>query len=93
MKPTSSHLEGKTLEGVGFGVSNRDVFSASRFGLALAQSLAALYPGKIKFDANLKLIGSAATIDALNRRADPQEASGLGLEDFLKIREKFLSYR
>jgi uncharacterized protein YbbC (DUF1343 family) len=92
MKPTSSHLQGKTLEGVGFGISNREVFSASRFGLALAQALAALYPGKINFSSNLKLI-DAATIDALSRGADPQEASIAGLEDFLKIRQNFLLYQ
>ncbi|HXJ40299.1 MAG TPA: exo-beta-N-acetylmuramidase NamZ domain-containing protein, partial [Bryobacteraceae bacterium] len=55
MHPASSHLAGKTIEGIGFVVTNRDIFSASRLGLELAASLAALYPGKIDFDANTKL--------------------------------------
>jgi uncharacterized protein YbbC (DUF1343 family)/CubicO group peptidase (beta-lactamase class C family) len=93
MKPTSSHLAGKTVEGVGFVITNREAFSASRFGLELATALATLYPGKIDFKTNWKLIGNDATINALTRNSDPQEVANKGLDDFLRLREKYLIYR
>ena len=37
--PASSHFKGKTVEGIGFDVTNRDVFSSSRLGLELAAAL------------------------------------------------------
>ena len=38
--PTSSNFSGKTIQGVHFIVTNRDVFSSSRLGLELAAALA-----------------------------------------------------
>ena len=93
MKPTSSHLAGKTIEGVGFVLTNRDTFAAGRFGLELASAMAGLYPGKIDFSANWKLIGNAGVIEALKAGSDTQEAGSRGLADFLKVREKYLLYR
>lgn len=55
--------------------------------------MAGLYPGKIDFNANWKLIGNAAVIDALKAGSDAQEAGSRGLADFLKVREKYLLYR
>ncbi len=94
MKPTSSHLAGKTIEGVGFVLTNRDTFEAGRFGLELASAMAALYPGKLDFSVNWKLIGNGAVMEALTKGSiTAQEAGRHGLDDFLQLREKYLLYR
>ena len=93
LKPTSSHLSGKLIEGVGFTLTNRDAFNAGRFGLEVANALAQLYPKKLDFSVNWKLIGNAAVIEALGKGSDAQEAGRKGMDDFLKLREKYLLYR
>jgi uncharacterized protein YbbC (DUF1343 family) len=64
-------LAGKDLEGVRFRVTDRNQFNATGFGLELAYALQKLYPGKIDFEANAKLIGNRAVLDALKSGAEP----------------------
>jgi len=91
--PTASNFAGKMIEGIGFVVTDRSVFSSSRLGIALAQALARLYPGKIAFDASRNLIGSGAVVDALKNNGDAASAAEAGVSDFLKLRQKYLIYR
>ena len=91
--PTSSHFAGKTVDGVGFEVTNRDLFSSSRLGLEIAMALEKLYPGKIKWEDNGKLLGSSDVIEALRKGADAVQASETNLGNFLVIRQKYLIYR
>ena len=91
--PAASNFAGKTIEGVGFVVTNRDIFSASRFGLELAAALEHLYPGKIAFDVNRDLIGSSAVIAALKAHLDATRAAEAGLAEFEAVRQKYLLYR
>jgi hypothetical protein len=78
---------------LGFEITNRDVFSSGRFGLELAAALAKLYPGRIDWEANRKLIGSGAVMSALSAGADPLGASAAGIAEFMAIRDKYLLYR
>jgi uncharacterized protein YbbC (DUF1343 family)/CubicO group peptidase (beta-lactamase class C family) len=94
-KPGESHLAGKTLDGVRLVVTNRDLFDAGRFGVTLASTLERLYPGKITFSVNRKLIGSTALVAGLAKREDltallkkEQEAR----EPFVLVRAKYLIY-
>jgi uncharacterized protein YbbC (DUF1343 family)/CubicO group peptidase (beta-lactamase class C family) len=91
--PASSNFSGKTIEGVHFVVTNRDAFPASRFGLEMAAALAKLYPKKIVWDTNRKLIGSSAVIRALDAGGDTGSAAKAGLAEFMERRQKFLIYR
>ena len=91
--PASSNFSGKTIEGIGFVVTNRDVFSASKCGLELALALEKLYPGKMKWDANAKLLGSREVTDALARGKDAAPAAAAGIREFLLMRQKYLLYR
>jgi len=70
-RPAASVLAGKDLEGVRFRVTDRNQFNATGFGLELAYALQKLYPGKIDFEANAKLIGNRAVLDALKSGAEP----------------------
>lgn len=99
-RPAESHLAGKTIEGVRFIVTNRDVFDAGRFGIELAAALEHLYPGKIAFAVDRKLIGSNSLVEGLTRKV----AGGVPAPDLIKgekdnllkfriLRDKYLLYR
>jgi len=84
------------LEGVRFVITARDDFDSARLGLEIAAALQKLYPGKIDFDANKKLVGSTEVIRALAAGDDPrdiQQKMADSVVAFLKLREKYLLYR
>jgi uncharacterized protein YbbC (DUF1343 family)/CubicO group peptidase (beta-lactamase class C family) len=95
-RPTAGPLSGKSVEGVRWLLTSREAFDSVRLGLEVGAALQALYPGKISFEDNRKLIGSEAVIRALRTGEDPrtiQRNIEGPLQDFLKIREKYLLYR
>ena len=95
-RPVSGNFAGTTVEGVRWLVTNRESLDSVRLGLEVAAALQKLYPGKIIFEANSKLIGSEAAIHSLAAGDDPrsiQQNFEAPLQDFLKIREKYLLYR
>ena len=91
--PASSNFSGKTIQGVHFTVTNRDIFSSSRLGLELAAALAQLYPGKIA-------VGVEPEPDrqqrrharSRHRRQMPSPAADAGIQEFLELRQKYLLY-
>jgi uncharacterized protein YbbC (DUF1343 family)/CubicO group peptidase (beta-lactamase class C family) len=90
--PASSNFSGKTIAGVRIGVTDREIFSASRLGLAVAATLESLYPKKIVLDLNRNLIGNSLVIRALESGEDPSFAANANLKEFLESRRKFLLY-
>jgi uncharacterized protein YbbC (DUF1343 family)/CubicO group peptidase (beta-lactamase class C family) len=96
--PTASYFSGKTIEGVGFEVTDRDVFNSSKLGIEVMMALARLYPGKIRWDASKTLIGSSAVIAALSSSSrttggDAADAAQRGMAEFRQLRGKYLLYR
>lgn len=91
--PTSSNFSGKTVSGVHFTVTNRDVFRSSRLGLELASALATLYPKKIPVDLNRNLIGNSAVMRVLAAGGDAGPAADAGIQTFLLLRQRYLIYR
>jgi uncharacterized protein YbbC (DUF1343 family) len=95
-RPVSGNLAKMNVEGVRWVVTNRELFDSVRLGLEVAAALQKLYPGKIPFETNRKLIGSEATLRALETGEDPrviEQTLDAPLRDFLQIREKYLLYR
>jgi uncharacterized protein YbbC (DUF1343 family)/CubicO group peptidase (beta-lactamase class C family) len=95
-QPASSNFAGKTIEGVRMVVINREVVDSSHLGLEVAAALQHLYPGRIDFGVNRRLIGSEAVIAALQAGTDPwQIATEIGdsVSEFVKLRAKYLIYR
>lgn len=90
--PVSSNFKGKTIQGVHFTVTNRDIFSSSRLGLELAKILVQLYPGRIAVSSNKNLIGSGGVMHALTTGADTGPAADAGIPLFLELRQKYLLY-
>jgi uncharacterized protein YbbC (DUF1343 family) len=91
--PASSNFSGKTIEGIRFVITNRDIFTPSQLGLDVAAGLAALYPGKIVWEANRNLIGSSGVMHALASGEDADSAARTGIEEFLRVRQRYLIYR
>jgi uncharacterized protein YbbC (DUF1343 family)/CubicO group peptidase (beta-lactamase class C family) len=95
-RPDSSKLSGKWIEGVRFVVTDRELLYATRLGLEVAAALTQLYPDKVEWKSNERLIGNRSTIDALRRGVDPVEVekeNGDRLVQFEEIREKHLLYQ
>jgi uncharacterized protein YbbC (DUF1343 family) len=90
--PTASHFSGKTIEGIRFVVTNRDLLSPSQLGLELAAGLEALYPGKIDWEKNRNLIGNSGVMRALASSGDAGAAARTGIEEFLKLRQRYSIY-
>ncbi len=94
--PRESVQKGVLCEGVRFVVTDRERFEAVRFGMELAVMLETLYPGKIPFDKNGKLVGSQKVIDAFKTKTDPR-AIVQSLDDdlaaFRAVRDRYLLYR
>jgi uncharacterized protein YbbC (DUF1343 family) len=94
--PSDSNLKGKPVQGVRFVITNRDELNASRLGLELCAALQKLYPGKIDFQTNWKLIAHPGTIQALAAGEDPKviaDRQTEELEAFLTRRAKYLIYK
>lgn len=93
--PTESNLKGKRTEGVRFEITNRDLFDSTRLGIELAGALQALYPGKLDYKINARLIGSDDTIRRIAAGEDPRSIVD-GFSDsvsrFVQLRAKYLLY-
>ena len=95
-QPTSSNFAGQRIEGVRLLVTNREVVDSAHVGFEVAAALQKLYPGKIDFAVNQRLIGSTDVIRAFEAGRDPWQIGAQledGLSSFAKIREKYLLYR
>ncbi len=95
-RPVASNFSGQTIEGIRMVVTNRELVNSVRIGLEVAAALEKLYPGKIDFSVNKRLIGNADTIRRLQAGEDPrgiEESYSEPLQRFLAIRERYLLYR
>ncbi len=94
--PASSNFQGKLIQGIGFELTDRDQFSATTLGTELALALGKLYPGRIKWDASLRLIGNRPTMAAFAAsasEADTMAAAQSGVAAFQQLRAKYLLYQ
>jgi uncharacterized protein YbbC (DUF1343 family) len=93
--PSDSNFKGKTIEGVRFVITNRDLFDSVRFGLEIAHALQRLYPGKIDFEQSKSLIGNRMVLDALKAGQEPSailQRLDDSLAAYLVRRRPFLLY-
>ena len=91
-QPMSSNYAGKTIEGVRFIITDRQAFSSTGFGLEVGVALAKLFPGKINWSANQKLLGNPAVLKAMEAGEDPVAIGQKGLPDLLKFIERRRNY-
>jgi uncharacterized protein YbbC (DUF1343 family) len=94
-QPSSSRFAGAGIEGVRFVITDRDALNSSRFGLELAGALRSLYPGRIDWRSNSRLVGSPSIISALELGEDPRsfgDSEHELLKQFLIKRQQHLLY-
>jgi uncharacterized protein YbbC (DUF1343 family) len=95
-EPEDSNFKGKTIDGVRFVVTNRELFNSVRFGLEIAYALERLYPGKIDFEQNKSLIANRKVLAELKAHEDArnidQRLRDEDVEKFLTRRRPFLLY-
>ena len=63
--PTASKFAGETCSGVNIRVSDRSIFKSVQAGLEIALQLRAMYPQQWNLEAIDRLLGSAATLQAI----------------------------
>jgi len=93
--PTDSVFKGVKVEGVRFVIANRELLDATRLGLEVAVAIEKLYPGKLDFSKNKKLIGSDDVIRRIQAAEDPrtiQESFQDALNAFTEMRARYLLY-
>lgn len=84
-----------TEQGIRFVITNREVFDSTRLGLEVAGALHSLYPGKLDFTVDRKLIGSDDVIRRLEAGEDPraiEQSYQDHLADFIRKRQSYLLY-
>jgi uncharacterized protein YbbC (DUF1343 family) len=84
------------VEGVRFVITNRELFDATRLGLEVAAAIQKLYPGKLDFSVDGKLIGSEGVVRRLMAGEDPrsiQQSLADQVDRFVKKRAAYLLYR
>ncbi len=64
--PASSNFAGKSIEGVGLTIFDRETLGALRVGLELASVLEKLYPSRLDFEQTGLLIGDGQSIEQLS---------------------------
>lgn len=94
--PTESKFKDVHIQGVRFVITERERFDPIRLGLELGVALQKLYPGKIDFEANRRLIGSEAVIKQIIAGEDPEDIQDSyrdAIKAFEAKRSKYLIYR
>lgn len=95
-RPTASNFAGREIEGVRLVITDRELVDADRLGSEVAAALEKLYPGRVQWDRNLRLIGDRATVAAIQAGDDPRhivETHEEPLREFLRKRDPYLLYR
>jgi Uncharacterized protein conserved in bacteria len=80
---------------VRFVITDRDAFNSTAFGLELGSALAKLFPGKMNWAGNLKLVGSRSIVERLEKSSDTAAIAVIaahGLSEFQQKRNMFLLY-
>ncbi len=94
--PTSSNYAGQRCEGVNLIVLDRNTLEASELGIELAAALHKLYPADFKLEKMADLLLNQTALEAIRVGQDPRRIAQdweERLEQFIKMREKYLIYK
>jgi uncharacterized protein YbbC (DUF1343 family) len=94
-KPAASNFAGKEIEGVRFVVTDREALDAVRLGLELAFAYEKLYPGKMDYGVNRRLIGNGALMELMKTGEDPRNSVRRmeeSVRQFVEARQPYLLY-
>jgi len=94
--PSASNFAGQKCEGVNFVLVDRSVLDAPELGVELASALRKLYPLQWKMEKIIEILANQSVFDAIAQDQDPRRIAQdwqERLQEFTKIREKYLIYR
>jgi uncharacterized protein YbbC (DUF1343 family) len=88
-------FHGQTIEAVRITVNDRNALNSPELGIEILSALHRLYPAQFQVEKALRLIGSRATLDAIERGDDPRSIAASwspALDSYLEARAPFLLY-
>lgn len=94
--PSSSNFAGQRCEGINLIVLDRNLLDATELGIELASALHKLYPGDFKLDRLSDLLVNQTVLQAIDAGEDPRRIVQdwqSSLEEFLRVRQKYLLYK
>jgi uncharacterized protein YbbC (DUF1343 family)/CubicO group peptidase (beta-lactamase class C family) len=94
--PSSSNYAGERCEGVNLIVLDRNTLESPELGIELASALHKLYPNDFKLERMSDLLVNQAVFDAIGAGQDPRRIAAdwqERLEEFVRMREKYLLYK
>jgi len=94
--PSSSNYAGERCEGVNLIVLDRNTLESPELGIELASALHKLYPNEFKLERMSDLLVNQAVLDAIGAGEDPRRIAEdwqERLEEFVRLREKYLLYK
>jgi len=93
--PTESRLAGQRVEGIRIEITDRDLIDSVQLGITLSCALEKLYPGKMDWAANKRLMGHDDTLHRIAAGESPrviQTTYQDEVQAFAALREKYLIY-
>ncbi len=94
--PSSSNFAGERCEGVNLIVLDRNTLDSPELGIELASALHKLYPNDFKLEKMADLLVNQAVLDAIGAGEDPRRIAEdwqQRLDEFVRLREKYLLYK
>jgi uncharacterized protein YbbC (DUF1343 family)/CubicO group peptidase (beta-lactamase class C family) len=94
--PSSSNYAGERCEGVNLIVLDRNTLESPELGIELASALHKLYPNDFKLERMSDLLVNQAVLEAIGAGEDPRRIAEdwqERLEEFVRLREKYLLYK
>jgi uncharacterized protein YbbC (DUF1343 family) len=94
--PASSIYSGQKCEGVNLVLTSRNTLDSPELGIELASALHKLYPQQWQMAKMIDILRNQSVFDAVGNDIDPRRIAQDwqdGLQEFLKVREKYLIYK
>jgi len=94
--PSASNYAGERCEGVNLIVLDRNTLESPELGIELASALHKLYPNEFKLERMSDLLVNQSVLDAISAGQDPRRIAEdwqERLEEFVRLREKYLLYK
>jgi uncharacterized protein YbbC (DUF1343 family)/CubicO group peptidase (beta-lactamase class C family) len=94
--PSSSNFAGERCEGVNLFVLDRNTLDAPELGVELASALHKLYPNDFKLEKMADLLVNQSVFGAIGAGEDPRRIAAdwqERLDEFIRMREKYLLYK
>ncbi|MGD0507143.1 MAG: serine hydrolase [Terriglobales bacterium] len=94
--PSASNFAGERCEGVNLIVLGRNTLDSPELGIELASALHKLYPNDFKLEKMTDLLANQAVLEAIKAGEDPRRIAEdwqERLDEFVRLREKFLLYK